>query len=81
MTMTNTTKTYIYFIDNESDKVISKRLLSAIPNVGNTTRFSVGEKGISFYRVIEVCFVYDEPDCPYERVNVGLEFIVDGLND
>lgn len=79
--MTNTTKTYIHFIDSESDKVISKRLLSAIPRVGDTTRFAVGEKGIAFYRIIEVCFIYDEPDFPHERVNVGLEFIVDGVND
>lgn len=79
--MTNTTKISIYFIDNESDEVISKRLLSAIPRIGDTVRFAVGYKGITFYRIIEVCFIYDEPDCPYERVNVGLEFIVDGVND
>jgi len=79
--MTNTTKTYIHFIDNETDKIISKRMLSAIPRVGDIVRFAAGGKGIAFYRVIEVCFIYDEPDCPHERVNVGLEFIVDGVNE
>lgn len=66
---------YIHFIDNFDGKVVKKGLQSVVPRVGDTVRLSIKQDDIVFYKVIEVCFVFDEPLCPYERVNVGLEAI------
>ncbi len=55
-----------HFIDNENDRIISKRDVGFVPRVGDELRFNVG----IFYTVMLVVFVYDEG---LERVNIGCD--------
>jgi hypothetical protein len=58
-----------HFINNEDDRIISKRSISVVPRVGDELRFG-GRDAEVYYKVILVVFVYDEP---IDRVNIGCE--------
>lgn len=57
-----------HFID-EVDGLFSKEHLTHIPRVGDELRWA----GPAYYRVTLVVWVFDEPDCPMQRVNIGMK--------
>lgn len=64
--MRETDSIRIHFIENDAH--ISKVFTSHVPRVGDEIRLSKDK----FFRVIRVVWVYDEPEFPFERVNVGV---------
>lgn len=60
-----------HFIDSKTDKVLFKRVIFNAPRINDEVRF--GEE--LFYTVHLIVWVYDEPDCPFERVNIGVSRI------
>lgn len=69
--MENERNTYIHFIEEKTGDFISKQLVSNIPRLGDELRFSSKGNDV-YYKVNQVVWVYDEPECPYERVNIGV---------
>ncbi len=71
--MTYDKDTMLHIIDVD-DSSIYRALSSKVPRVGDEIRLG-GEGSERYYEVLAVIWVYDEPDCPYERVNIGVEKI------
>ena len=61
----------MHIIDDKTDNVINRVRVSAIPRCGDIVRLG-GEGNEKFYKVILVVWVYDEPENPLERVNIGV---------
>jgi len=59
-------KVYIHFIADNTVRFSSAQKF--VPRVGDECRFSDD----NVYRVDRVVWVYDEPGCPYARVNIGI---------
>ena len=57
-----------FILDNE---LLFTRLASHVPRVSDEARFG-GIGNENFYKVCHVCWVYDEDENPYERVNIGI---------
>jgi len=53
---------------HEKEGILASDLLLHVPRVGDDIRFS--DK--AYYKVTIVCWVYDELDCPFARVNIGV---------
>lgn len=62
----------IHFILN--NKIILKQYNEHCPVIGDEIRIG-GKNNEKFYKVICRIWVYDEPDCPHQRINIGLEKI------
>lgn len=62
----------VHLIDNRDNRVLLRKVVSHAPRIGDEVRLG-GEGTEKYYRVILVVWVYDEPDCPFDRVNVGVE--------
>ena len=62
----------IHLIDNKDDRLISKQLVCHAPRLGDEIRVG-GAGNENYYKVILVVWVYDEPECPFDRVNIGVE--------
>lgn len=59
------------------DNCLFKKIYSSfVPRTGDTVRIG-GEGSEKYYRAGEVVWVYDEPEYPYDRVNVGVVMIED----
>ncbi len=58
----------IHFINQKTGRVYSTPLAFQVPRKGDEIRLT--KKG--FYEVTSVVWVYDEPESPYSRVNIGL---------
>ena len=72
--MINSGNTYLHVIEESTDKQVIRRLVTCVPRPGDEIR--VGGKGAEkYYKVTRVIFVYDEPDCPYGRANIGVESV------
>lgn len=56
------------------DDLLFKRFTTKSPLVGDEIRTG-GEGNEKIYRVTHRVWVYDEPICPFERLNVGIEEI------
>lgn len=56
-----------HFIHEERG-MVARRYIDFVPRVGDELRFE-GEK---YYKVTLVVWVYDEPENPSQRVNIGL---------
>jgi hypothetical protein len=69
--MRDSGNTYIHFIEEDGDCILSKRLVHSVPRVDDEIRIG-GEGKALFYKVTRVVWIYDEPDNPFERVNIGL---------
>lgn len=63
---------YIHFIEENGDHVLSKRLVSSVPQSGDEIRLG-GEGNEQYYKVTRLVWVYDEPENPFERLNIGVE--------
>jgi hypothetical protein len=61
----------IHFINARSGKIYLTPLTSQVPRKDDEIR--LGKK--LFFRVTKVVWVFDEPESPYSRVNIGLEKI------
>jgi len=66
---------YIHIIEEGDSHVLSKRLVSSVPRPGDEIRFSVEGKE-QFYEVTRVVWVYDEPEHPFDRVNIGVNQVM-----
>ena len=62
----------LHVIRNDDDKLIGREHVSHVPRVGDEIRMG-GEGNEKYYKVIMVIWIYDEPGCPFERVNIGVE--------
>jgi len=63
---------YIHIINEDDNHILGKCLVSAVPRAGDELR--LGGKGREqYYKVIRIVWVYDEPDNPFERANIGVE--------
>ena len=60
-----------HFIDIETDEMVRQYVIYFPPRVGDELRFS--EK--SFYLVETLIWVFDEPEQPYQRLNIGISKI------
>jgi len=67
---------YIHFIEEGADKIHIKNLVCAVPRAGDEVRFG-GRGNEQIFTVTRIVWVYDEPDNPYHRVNVGIERVKD----
>jgi hypothetical protein len=56
-----------HIIHEGTGQILAKPLLSVVPRIGEEIRFA-GER---YYTVTVVCWVFDEPECPLQRVNIG----------
>ena len=70
--MKNKGNIYIHFIEEDCVHVLKKTLVSSVPRTGEEIRIG-GESNEQFYTVTQVVWIYDEPDNPFERVNVGVK--------
>lgn len=62
---------YAHFIDEQTGNTVFRQLISFIPRRKDEVRVG-GEGKEKYYKVTRVIWVYDEPDCPYMRVNIGI---------
>jgi hypothetical protein len=60
----------IHFIEH-GDEILAKPLADHVPRVGDEVRFG-GAGNEKYYTVDLVVWVYDEPDTPFDRVNIGV---------
>ena len=58
----------LHIIDIDHNEIILRTVVCHCPRVGDEIRTSE----YSFYEVRKVVWVYDEPENPYERVNIGV---------
>lgn len=61
----------IHIIDSYTDRLITKEFATHVPRVFDDIRVG-GEGNERYYTVEAVVWVYDEPESPYERVNIGV---------
>lgn len=63
---------HIRFIeDGKHQRILSNEFVCHVPRVGDEIRLG-GEGGEKFYRITRVVWIYDEPECPFERVNIAV---------
>lgn len=70
--MKDNSRTYAHFIDEATGKNVTRLAVLCVPRVGDEIRIG-GSGSERYYKVTRVIWVYDEPDSPYERVNIGVE--------
>lgn len=61
-------KALAHILDCETGEMITKGYMAFVPSIGELLRISED----SYYNVELVCWVLDEPECPYARVNIGV---------
>lgn len=61
----------IHFVNAETNEMVLRKLVSHVPRFGDEIRFG-GPGQEKYYKVVHVVWVYDEPDVPVDRVNVGV---------
>lgn len=71
----NSTGIAIHGIEVTTGRMIFRRLEEFVPRVGDEIRLDED----TFYTVTKVVWVYDEPDHPHHRVNLGLVLIGDAF--
>ena len=59
----------VHVVDKESNRVIAKPIMGGVPAIGDELRLS-GER---YYEVVHVVWILDEPESPYQRVNIGVK--------
>jgi hypothetical protein len=64
--------TYIHVIEEGTGVKLLRRLVTCVPRPGDEFRIG-GPGGEKYYKVTRVIWVYDEPDNPFQRVNIGAE--------
>lgn len=64
-------KMYIHFIDINLDKIVHRDYLNFVPRVSDEIRLNENK----FYLVEKVVWIYDEPEYPYQRANIGISKI------
>jgi len=70
--MKNNGTIYAHFIDEVDNKILLKRIVTCAPRQKDEIRIG-GEGNEKYYKVTRVIWVYDEPDSPFERVNIGIK--------
>lgn len=65
---------YIHFIHQKSGSIVLKKLTCNAPRVGDEIRLG-GLNNERYYKVTDVVWVYDEPEQPTDRVNVGVVLV------
>ena len=67
-----TSNLLLHLINYANNEIISKQYVYHAPRMGEELRLG-GEGNEKYYMVILVVWVYDEPECPFGRVNIGIE--------
>ena len=63
---------HIHFVSEKTGRVVSRQFAAYVPRINDEIR--LGGKGKEkYYKVNRVVWVYDEPENPFYRVNVGVE--------
>ena len=70
--MRNSGNIYIHVVDEKTGTQLMRRLVTCAPQAGDELRMG-GEGSEKYYKVTRVIWVFDEPDSPYERANIGAE--------
>lgn len=65
--MNNTTAISAHFI-HEKHGMVYRKVIDHAPRVGDEIRISES----TYYKVTMLVWVYDEPECPYQRLNIGV---------
>lgn len=65
---------YLHIINESDDHILNKILVSAVPRAGDELRLG-GRGKERYYKVTRLVWVYDEPETPFERVNVGVKLV------
>lgn len=60
---------YAHILHVDRGIMLARKTLSFVPRVGDEIRLAEDK----YYKVTLVVWVYDEPDRPYQRVNIGVE--------
>jgi len=63
---------YAYVVQEKDGQLLYKLRICGVPRVGDEIR-SGGEGAEKYYKVMRVLWVYDEPECPFDRVNIGVK--------
>lgn len=58
----------VHVIDKNTNRLIAKPIMGGVPSIGEELRLA-GER---YYEVVHVVWILDEPECPYQRVNIGV---------
>jgi hypothetical protein len=66
--MRNSGNIYMHVIAEDGDRVLDKIRASQVPRPDDVLRLGRDR----YFRVTRVVWVYDEDDCPFERVNIGV---------
>lgn len=61
----------IHFLIEETGSILTREYSNHVPRIEDEIRVG-GEFDEKFYKVTRVIWVYDEPECPYDRVNIGV---------
>ena len=64
-------RTKVHVIDENlptGKDMIRRMTMIFIPRVGDELRFGEND----FYKVTKLVWIYDEPDCPMQRLNIGV---------
>ena len=64
-------KIFVHFIEECNDCILSKRLLSRVPRVGDELRLG-WEGNEQYYKITRVTWVYHGPGNLFERVDIGI---------
>lgn len=62
---------HIHFVSEKRNRVVERQFADHVPRVGDEIRFG-GPGKEKYYKVTRVVWVYDEPENPFYRVNVGV---------
>ena len=63
---------YAHIIEASTGKIVAKERIPCTPRKGDEIRLG-GEGAEKYYSVVCVVWVYDEPENPFYRVNIGVE--------
>lgn len=62
---------HIHFVSEETNRIVTRQFANHVPRVGDEIRLG-GPKKERYYKVTRVVWVYDEPESPFYRANVGV---------
>jgi len=65
---------YIHYICEKDGLLLFKSNEELPPSAGDEMRID-GKSGTEVYKITRRVWVYDEPECPFNRVNVGVELL------
>lgn len=69
--MTDNVKIHVIRSDIKSNAMVKRYMSNHVPRIGDELR--VDE--VTIYKVTKVVWCLDEPECPFDRVNIGVKLV------